>query len=67
MMKGFFLLAAVLGMMVFGTVSATGREPVPKPESDYGACKFYCGSKAYDTLAQCAAVCGGPSECDQVC
>jgi hypothetical protein len=72
MMKGFLLLAAMLGMTVVGTYSATGREPTRDAESssqpvDFGACRYYCGSHSYATLAQCAAVCGGAGGCDQIC
>jgi len=66
MMKRFFLLAAMLGMMTLGTAPATGEESAPT-EQDWGACRFYCGSTSYRTLAECAAVCGGPANCDEIC
>ena len=64
MIKRFFLLAATLGMMTLGTIPATGQESSPTPP-DWGTCRYYCGSHSYSTLAQCAAVCGGASNCDQ--
>lgn len=70
MMKGFFLLAAMLGLTVIGTASTTAatRAPAsPASETDFGACRYYCGSHSYTTLAQCSAVCGGPSNCDKIC
>ena len=65
MMRRFFLLVAALGLTAVGTMSATGREPSQPPE--WGTCKYYCGSHAYSTLSQCAAACGGPAACDQIC
>ena len=66
MMKRFFLLAAMLGMMTLGTAPATGQESEPQ-QPDWGTCRYYCGSTSYSTLAKCAAVCGGPSNCDKIC
>jgi hypothetical protein len=66
MIKRFFLLAAMLGLTTLGTVSATGQVTSPT-EPDFGACRYYCGSHSYTTLAQCSAVCGGPSNCDKIC
>jgi hypothetical protein len=65
MMKGFFLLAALLGITVLGTGSAT-RLPAADPP-DFGACRYYCGAHSYATIAQCAAACGGAGNCDQIC
>lgn len=65
MTKRFFLLAAMLGLMVLGMASAGGQEQ--PPPTDWGTCKWYCGSTPYNTQAQCAAACGGPAACDKIC
>ncbi|HKA89097.1 MAG TPA: hypothetical protein VKE22_15610 [Haliangiales bacterium] len=66
-MKRFFLLAAMLCLTMVGTASAIGRTSPPPSPPDFGTCKYYCGSTPYNTLAACAAACGGPQNCEDIC
>jgi len=45
------------------TAPAMSEPPVPDPE--WGACRWYCGSKSYATAAQCDANCA--FECEDIC
>lgn len=79
MMKGIFLFAAMLGMTIAGTYSATAKAATPSEmmtpapaqdeenEADFGGCKYYCGGNGYTTLAGCAAACGGAAACEKIC
>ena len=48
------------------SVSAPTAPDLSEPTPDeFGACRWYCGSKSYRTAAECDAKCS--FECDDIC
>ena len=43
----------------------TAPEICAPPADEWGACRWYCGSKSYSTRAQCEANCN--TECEDIC
>jgi len=47
------------------TPSLTAPDVCEQPEPQWGACRWYCGSKSYQTRSQCQSNCS--TECEQIC
>ena len=63
-------LIATLFLVAMIAVASGSRAAPSAPEAPrIGGCRWFCDTtgKAFTTLGACAAACGGPASCEEVC
>lgn len=63
-------IAALFPVAMIAVASGSRAAPSPAPGAPQsGGCRWFCDTtgKPFMTLSACAAACGGPAACEQVC
>ena len=67
-MTKFILALLALVCLFLASTSAPSASAAPSTDDvpQFGACRWYCGSKSFTTKAACTAVCTNDF-CEQIC
>ena len=69
-MKKFILALLALVCLFLASTATRGSTAVAAPSTDeppqFGACRWYCGSKSFQTKSACQAACT-TDFCEQIC
>jgi hypothetical protein len=55
--------------MIAAASGSRAAPPAARSAPQFGACRWFCDTtgKSFSTLSACAAACGGPAACEEVC